>query len=228
MSSSLGYRFNQDAPPAKPKVREVEPEPATTRTFLPLPSLQRPKMLNGMHLPRGFIPLLLSSALFVTLPLVYEYVSIDYTSDVTKGVTIGLAAVSAIALSMVRDAATLYNLAYFFHIGVEVKVLDILYAYAQNADTTGMALAWTAFGVIALHLVPFLITDRAMLLGVLAFVGVILNAAVLVYLDTARLLLVGFSSAVLLGVTILVPGKLCDCSCMMSQLRVRDSSWIVC
>ena len=93
-----------------------------------------------------------------------------------------------------------------------------------------MILAWITFSVIIVHLIPFILLDRLALLGLLAYVGVIVNASALVYLDPTLLLLVGFSSVTLLGATLLIAGIDCIDTSLLSNFRsaMKDGSFLLC
>lgn len=200
-----------------------------------------------MSVLKGFIPLLFYSAMFITAPLVYIYTTPDYTDAMVRGVVIGIAGIYALSVVVANDCVAWFNMVLFFHIGMEVKVLDILMNFATeegsianstlvNSTTTGgtsdgdTVLSWIGFVVVAVHLIPFLIINNTMLLTLLAFTGVIVNAAVLVYLDTSLLLIVGFSSAALLGTTLCIGGV---CGIQTSLLcaftkALKDGSWVTC
>lgn len=191
-----------------------------------------PPRTSFVSVPKGFLPLLLYSSFFLVFPLLSEYMTYDFTTTEVRAGTIAAATVGALILVGANDCVAWFNMGLFFHIGVEVGVLDAVMVYAQ-ADTTsteGMVLAWVAFGIILVHLVPFLLFDHRDLLTLLAFAGVIVNTSALVFIDPTRLLLTASSSSLLLGLVLLIA---CIESChtsMLSQLReaCSDGTWIVC
>lgn len=229
---SLGYRPRCD----HNALRQGEVAPRTTTTL----SISAPTCTTheiGLSssamgaIPKGFIPLFIYSALFLLPPVLYEYVTYDYTNTVTRGGVIGIAGGYALAVVLANDCVAWFNMLLFFHIGLEVKVAEILadYANASGTTNTDMILAWIGFGVVIAHLVPFLLVDNTMFLSLLAFAGVIVNAAVLVYLDSDRLLLVGLSSGALLISTLCISG-VCDVATShLTALRkaMTKGTWIV-
>lgn len=191
-----------------------------------------------MFVPKGFVPLLLMSALFLVPPVVDGFASIDYGSDTSKLLAVGYASTLATVVVMANECSAWFNFALFFHIGLETRVLELLATYAQAATTTDtdMALAWTAFVVIIVHLLPFVLMDHAYLLALLAFAGVVINAVVVIYVPVVTLafspflFLVVLSALVLLGATTCIQG-VCAAKCsLLTSLResMRDGSWFAC
>ena len=84
-----------------------------------------------------------------------------------------------------------------------------------------MALAIVGAIVVIVHLIPFYVSDRLMLLSTLAFAGVIVNATLLVFLDSSMLLLVGASSLALLAITMIISG-VCEIKTSLLSL-IRES-----
>lgn len=233
--SSLGYRRGRDHNSARPS--ELAPR-GTATVAMPPPSIEEASsaqsrgMMPMMPVPKGFLPLLLYALLFLTTPLLYTYMDYDYSDAGVRGGVVATAVAAAFAIVLANDCVVWFNMVFFFHIAMEVRVLDILMEFARNDDTSegDQVLAWTGSAVIFVHLLPFLLMDNTMLLALLAFAGIIINTVVLVYLDTTLLLTVGFSSAALLGTTLCI-GGVCDVpTSMLSVLRqaMRDGSWIVC
>lgn len=207
---SLGYRHGHDhiaerAPPRVP-IAPVLPETSTgackKRSLLS-------RVTCSMCAPRGFLPTFMYASLFFVLPMVYNYVDdIDYADTTTRGVVIGLSAVTATVSVYANDCCCWYNLFLFLHTALEVKVVDvaIAYAYADGTSDRDMALSIAGAAVVVLHLAPFFLLDHRFLLAVLAYAGVIVNASILVFLEPALLLVVGISSSALLIVTLVVAG----------------------
>ena len=189
-------------------------------------------MCCSIKVPKGFFPTALYSTFFLTIPLLFNYVSYDFTTDMTRaGVVVSSVVVGGVVI-LANDCVAWFNVALYFHIGVEVIVLDRLMTFAQNSTTDEghMALAWTTFAVVIVHLLPFLLFDRLGLLALLAYVGIVVNASVLVFLDPTLLLLVGFSSTTLLGATLLIAGIDCINTSMLSNFRsaMKDGSFLLC
>jgi hypothetical protein len=185
-----------------------------------------------MMVMKGFLPLFLLSGFFLAAPIIHYYADVDYTSTATRGGVIAVASVVGLAIVAINDIVALFNFVLFFHTGIEVKVLDILQKFANDSTTSDgdMALAWVGFAVIIVHLLPFFLCDKRMLLVLLGVVGIPVNAAALVYLDSSMLLFVGFSSAVLLGAVLCICYT-CSRRCAMLPLLMKtmqNGEWIKC
>jgi len=87
---------------------------------------------------------------------------------------------------------------------------------------------------VIVHLIPFLLTSRAKLLTLLAFVGVIVNACLVLLALPEKshelLLTVGASSGVLLGATIIIPDLMKKKTSMLELLlsACRERMLITC
>jgi hypothetical protein len=184
--------------------------------------------------PKGFAPTLLFSAFFLSLPIVYFYecqertfeigsgeLDTCFNSDWDKALTVVLSFLAALCITIANDCVAWFNMMLFFHIGVEVYVLDKLYAFADDPARTdvGMVFAWVGFGTVIVHLIPFLIADHAKLLIFLAFVGMWVNTWIAVFMDTGFILITGLSSGMLLLATLLIACIDCVKTSMLSQLR---------
>ena len=126
-----------------------------------------------MMVMKGFLPLFLLSGFFLAAPIIHYYAAVDYTSTATRGGVIAVASVVGLAIVSINDIVALFNFVLFFHTGLEVKVLDILQTFANDSTTSDgdMALAWVGFAVIIVHLLPFFLCDKRMLLVLLGVVG---------------------------------------------------------
>lgn len=184
---------------------------------------------------KGFLPLLLLSCFSCAAPLLTFYGdpngSITYVQH--KFYTIGLATVAAVLFVLANDCIVWFNMAYFFHIGIEVRVLDlaIQYAMANGTPTEGVVLAWTAIGVVLIHLTPFLVLDHPLLLTVVAFAGVPVNAALLAFVDMGDLMLLAiYSSIVFLGAVLLIACAECGATSLLSNFKkaCRTGNWLLC
>lgn len=244
MSSSLGFRRGCDhIADSHPTVRKVAPVPAAA----PVPKSSRfayllPTTMPTMPTPscgvfKGFVPTLLFAALAGAVPILLDYVDYDFSDNVTRGVTIGLSAAAAVSIVYANDCVTWYNMALFFHTGVEVQVVHTAIAYAR-ADTTtdeAMALAIAGAAVVIVHLLPFYLVSRAGLLSFLAAAGVAVNTSIVVFLydlsaSATPLLLVGASSLALLAITLLVLGMDEHKPAMLGLLLAacKTGMWIGC
>jgi len=180
-----------------------------------------------MRVPKGVAPVFLYATLALLLPLLSHYVTYDFDDDMTRAgiIVAGVAAPAIIILA--NDCVAWFNMALFFHIGIEVGVMDTLATFALRDNSTASGelpedhekvFSWIAFATIALHLLPPLLADNAMLLTMVAAVGIPVNVISLLYLDTDSLLLVSFSAGVYLGVVLLIACSNCVRTSLRSQL----------
>ena len=228
-SSSLGDNFKSETFSSKRDGRVVAAIPISST----LPSLTSPVVscasqkvsLSCMNVPRGLVPTLAYSAVALLIPLLVLYVDVDFTSDTTRGLTIGVSAIAALVAVLANDCCCWYNMILAFHTALEVKVVDtaITFAYAEGTSDADMALAITGAIIVVVHLLPFFVSDHLTVLGVLAFAGVVVNAAILVYLDDSLLLLVGASSVFLLTLTMIVSGV---CEIKTSLLSITHGAMV--
>ena len=217
---TLGFRRDADHIAERAPVRVPRGLPQSTPTPAPKKSML-PSMVMGV--PRGLIPTLIYSICAFLVPLLYLYMDYDFTTDTAKGVTIGSSALAALVMVLANDCCCWYNMMLAFHTALEVKVIDtaLTFAYADDTSDSDMALAITGAVIVIVHLVPFYVSDRLPLLGVLAFAGVIVNTTILVYRDTDMLLLVGASALALLAITMIISG-VCEIKTSLLSL-IRDS-----
>lgn len=217
---SLGFRRDADHIAERAPVRAPRGLPQVAPTPTPQKSMV-PSMVMGV--PRGLVPTLTYSLFAFLVPFLFLYMDYDFTTDTARGVTIAISAVAALLMVLANDCCCWYNMMLAFHTALEVKVIDttLTYAYASGTSDGDMALAIVGAVIVIVHLVPFYVTDRLMLLGVLAFAGVIVNATILVFLDSSSLLLVGASSLALLAITMIISG-VCEIKTSMLSL-IRES-----
>ena len=218
---SLGYRPRHDHIAARrPNVVGVTsvaiPTPAT-------PSV-RGWGLPSCPVPRGLVPTLTYSLFALAIPILCLFTTPDYTKNEVLGVTIGVSALAGIVVILANDCCCWYNMMLFFHIGVEAKVVDIALSYVDAEQGSGdtdhnPALAITAAVILIVHLIPFLFTDRIAPLILLAYVGVVVNTATVVYISPDYLLLVAASSLALLSTTMIV-GGICEIRTSIASLVV--------
>ena len=218
---------------------------------LPAPS-KSSAVTCAMPVLKGFLPMLFYSCLTGFVAIAYNYMTFE---DMPM-VSVIAAGVAALALVLANDPATWYNMALFFYIGLEVRVLDFILAFigtqddpalSPNVTTPGIpnagdvrdrTLAWVAFVVIIVHLVPFLVVNRRGLLAILAFAGAAVNTAVCGYLKLPApatgafheefTLLMLSSSLGLLALTLFTIRMKCeDCSILTHLGRtIREGGWI--
>jgi hypothetical protein len=217
---SLGFRRDADHIAERAPVRVPRGLPQAAPVTAPKKSMI-PSMVMGV--PRGLVPTLTYSLFAFLAPLLFLYMDYDFTTDTAKGITIGLSAIAAVVVVLANDCCCWYNMMLAFHTALEVKVIDktLTFAYASGTSDGDMALAIVGAIIVIVHLVPFYVSDRLMLLGVLAFAGVIVNATLLVFLDSSMLLLVGASSLALLAVTMIISG-VCEIKTSLLSL-IRES-----
>lgn len=188
-----------------------------------------------MTVPKGFLPTLFFSLFFLSIPLALlfqPWEMADSTAMSTRVLTVGAATLGGLFVILANECVAWFNMALFFHIGVEIKVLQTLADFAQHTDTLSgdSTLGWIAFIVILVHLLPFLVSDRLGLLTLLAYVGLVVNTIAVLYTDYPSLLLVSLSSGMLLGSTLLIAGIDCIDTSILSTLRkaMKDNTWLVC
>lgn len=188
----------------------------------------------GCAVPKGFLPLLFYSLFFLSLPIEFYYMNLDFVDLMTRTGFFLTAFATATFLLVANDPVVVFNMVLFFHIGVEAKVLDDVTEFALNspAEDYEVVLAWLTFGIIIVHLLPFLLLDNPMLLIVLAYVGILVNTAALSYLamETGYVFAVGLSATTLLGVTLLIASNSHVKTSMLTQLRnaLSSGSWLLC
>lgn len=218
MSTGLGYRYSGESAPrvrTAPSVQLTSPVPTPAKNAASSPATA------NFSVPKGILPVLLYSAFFFMFPYLNAYVTYDFTDTMVRVSVIASSAIAVILILIANDCVAWYNMALIFHISNEVTVLDSLATYAQadGRHDSEMVLAWITFGVIIAHLVPFLVLDRPSILTLAAAAGVVVNTAALVFVDTGSLLMVGFSSSVLLACVLLIACIDCVRTSLLSQLR---------
>lgn len=222
---SLGFRPRNDHIAERAPARPKPPLPVVA------PEASKASCIScKFGVPRGILPVLVYSGFAMVLPLLLTYMTYDFTDDVVRGVSIGLAGLAATVIVFVNDCCCWYNIMLFFHTALEVRVVDVALTYAYAAGTPSADMAWSIAGavVVIVHLIPFFLTDRLLFLSVLAYAGVVVNAAINVYLDPGRLLLVGASSLSLLALTMII-GGVCEIrTSLLSLLReaITECKWI--
>lgn len=226
-ATSLGRLNCEVAPRARTTPEEVKVAiPASSSTMATKTSK------FGMSVPKGILPVTFFSLFFLAFPLLQNYYAFDYTDTTTRACVITSSFLAALFVLLANDCVAWFNMILFFHIGLEVVVLDTLMTFAQasTTDDVGVALGWTAFGVILLHLVPFLLVDHSGVLTLLAFAGTVVNTSALVFVDPSQMLLVGFSSSMLLIAVLLIACIDCVSTSLLTQFRsaLTHGTWIVC
>ena len=220
---SLGYRRGHDHIAARRPVTATQAPLPMTQTDTQ-PSTLRSALACRLPVPRGLIPTAVYSLFALAIPLLWFFMeSPDYTDNGVRGTIIGGSALAGLIVILANDCCCWYNMMLFFHIGIEAKVVDAALKYSEldTTDSTGQALAITTAIVIIVHLVPFLLTDRIMLLSFLAYVGVVVNVATVVYVDTSLILIVLSSTLALLSTTMII-GGICEIRTSMLSL-IMDS-----
>ena len=224
MSQGLGYRPRNDHIAERQGDRQTrmrtmqtqEPEPVQIDSVATLHT-------SGyrMSVVKGFIPLLLMSVTFVSVPIIFYYGDLDFTETNVRAGVITAAALLGFIVTIANDCCSWFNIMLFFHIGMEVKVVDNLLDFADTAGGKDETLAMAAACVIIVHLIPFLLIDNTAFLSILAFIGIVTNTAAIVmthsstgehHSDIALLLSVGSTSISLLFSTLFIRG-ICGVKC---------------
>ena len=135
--------------------------------------------------PRACCRLFLSTLAF--LAPINLYGDYDYTTRI-RAATIGLSAFAGAAVVYANSACAWFNIMPF-HTAIEVRVVDVALTFAYDASASNdMAFAIAGAVTVIVHLIPFFLLDRAHLLA-FAYAGVIVNTALVVYLDSSLLLI---------------------------------------
>lgn len=221
--SSLGFRRDCDHIADRPGA--LRPVHLKTSKSLPAPATAVHPAQKWCSVPKGFLPTLFYSTLCLLFPLFvlfnenWALVSEPYPVSTQIGFVASVG-VGGLLLILANDCVAWFNMALFFHIAVEVKVLSDLMDWIDST-TKDTVLAWIAFVVIIVHLLPFLLVDHHMLLVLLAFVGALVNSTVVVLLELNVVfgLLVSVSALLLLAFSLLIAGIDCINTSMLSTLR---------
>jgi hypothetical protein len=187
---------------------------------------------SGASVPKGFLVTSLYSFFVLVFPILNEYVTYDYDTTLVRTGVIVASVLGASFVALANDCVAWFNMVLWFHIGVEVTVLDKVYHYASKDGIrdSEAALAWVGFAVIIFHLIPFLILDYEKVLCILAYAGVIVNSSVLVFVDPSKLLVAASTSTSLLLSVMLIACIDCVKTSYLSQLKIALSkgNWIRC
>ena len=203
------------------------PAPAASR-FAVLTQWMPSKMVVAVPSPpRGFLPLALYQAASVVFPLLLFYVTFDFADNVVRGVFIGASALYALFALTTMDCCIVYNMLLGFHTGVEVKVIETALDYAMAAATPdyGVALGYAGAVVVIAHLVPFFVWDGPKVVALAAAAGVVVNTALVVFLDDSLFMLVFLSAFAFLLSTRLVGD---EASSMLTALHsaLTKGTWM--
>lgn len=219
--TSLGFRPRNDH--IAERVRPTTALSAPSSTSTSLPSAVAPRCV--FPVVRGFIPTLILSALATAIPLCFFYLDmdeVDYQKATAQRIIVAGAAVGGFLIIVANDCSAWYNMMLGFHIGIEVRVVEKTLAYAYEDSTSDEYMSWAlaAAVVIISHLVPFLLTDRLMLLTFIAYAGLIVNVITVVFLFPELLLVVTGSSIALLATTMLICG-VCEVNTSILSLLMK-------
>lgn len=231
MSSSLGFVNGRESVSVR---RSAPPMPVAPAPQAPQPTMdvesgivaQAKKvrcMICTLPVPMGYLAVLLNFLGALAIPLVYFYANVDYSSEVTKPVIIGVSAIATLfAFLGSMDSAILYNIQLGLYTGLEARVCDVAIAFVQNTSHSDAdrILAAVGVGVILFHLIPFYFSDHPMIVSSLAAVGVVVNTSVLVYLDTSLLLFVFTAGITFFMSSMCYLTHLSYCPCMMTQTKI--------
>jgi hypothetical protein len=227
--TSLGYRAGHDHIAERPRMVTV---PMAMASDLPPPSRLRLPAIPMPYTPKGFLPLLLYSAFGALFPLLLLYVTYDFQDDMVRVAFIVAATLLGLVPVLSSDCCTIYNTVLLFHTGIEVKVIQTALDYAMDdaSPDHGMVMAYVGAVTVIVHLLPFYLSDHPLLLSLLATVGVPVNAALALYLDSSMLLLVLLSSYAFLATVRIVVRINEETPSLLAQLRLalETGAWITC
>ena len=187
--TSLGYRSDVNrAGHRNADNGHATPAPRLPVTVTDPAPCSRTRLVCNWPVMRGLLPCSIFAAF--SFALVYMYIYGDYAYDETntRVTTIVLTSVAALLLVQANCCVCLYNSVLAAHIAIEVRIIDLLVRYARVDDRTDsqMGISIATICVIILHLFPFLCSDNGHLLTFLAVVGVGVNTAAVLYLDTGE------------------------------------------
>ena len=186
---------------------------------------------NSFHVARGFIPLLLYSSIFLIIPLVSKFANLDYTDTSVRVSVISFSVATTSIILLSKDVLVLLNSVLLFHTAIEAFVIERTINYVEHSDDdTTTILSWIAITCVFLHILPFYLTQNVLFLTTCASFGTVLNTALIIFVDPDELLFVAYSSACLLGSTIIMMSFPCHNFALISQLvdTCKDGSWVVC
>lgn len=214
-SSSLGFTGQNNV-----TVRSQTLAAQPSRSAPPLPvTLPQARSKMPLYVPKGVVAVSVYAAYFLYLPLAFYYMNCDYSSVAERTLAISAAGIAGTAIVLANDCVAWFNMVLFFHIGMEVQMLDLLGQYAKDGSDEDKVFAWSAFALIAVHLVPFLCVDHFGTLVSLAYVGLVVNVAAVVFVAPATFMIpIGLSSAALLVVSLLIGGIDCVNTSIGSQI----------
>ena len=188
--------------------------------------------MNCVCMPKGFLPFLVYVCAIGALPLCYEFLSYDITDNMDRGVIIGVSAAACVVfmLATAVHQAVWYNMALFYHIGIETHAVKLLLDnYDASVPEVEQILSLIAACVIISHLVLFLFVDRASVLALVATAGVLVNVSAFVFVEGGEeLLVVGSSALNLLAFTLAF--RECESLSIVSQLSIalKDRQCLSC
>lgn len=234
MSSSLGYRQGgEGSAPARAAVA------AATRTI----QIEAPKTPDaycsacGFKLscpvPQGFLMTLLFLAASIGVPLVNFYGGVDYTNEMVPPFLTALSTLSAVLLfALASTLPTFYNIVLGLYTGIEIRVIDAAFTYANATYTTQAGMVWSLIGgcVVILHLIPFYVTEKGMIVTSLAAVGIGVNTAITTYIEPALAFQAYSTGVAFLLTSLSVIGISCETCSLLSLLReaMKNGSFLTC
>lgn len=172
--------------------------------------------------PQGLLMTMIFFVGALGLPLMFFYGEPDYTEEWTPPFVIGLSALYSVLLLVLSSNMTMfYNTVLGLYTGIEVKVVDTALTYASQDTTSDTNMAWALIGggIVVLHMIPFYLTERGILVTTLAAVGLVVNTAICVYIDDTLTLQAFTSGAAFLLTALCIIGMHCvECS-MLTLFR---------
>ena len=180
-------------------------------------------MSNITKCPTHPLAVLLNSMFFFLAPIFFLYNggdTADYSLGRTQALTVITAVMGGIVVSANQDLVFVYNAILFFYIAIEIYIVDQVIRYADTATRPGWAT--TGAVVVIIHLFPFLTLPYPRIWSSLAYVGLIINTALILLampeLGSRLLLLTGATASSLLAVSISSIG-VTPCPCAWTMLR---------
>ena len=182
MSSSLGFHSGAAVPAPRRPVEVATPLPAPSLTSRVISVVSMEKIPS----PTGVLAVLFYAIYAGLLPMLYFFVDLDYTDNVTRGVVVGMVTLLPAFILLANDLCTWFNMALFMHLATEIDLLVSTITYATESATPEADMIWSWIGaaIVLVHLVPFVFFDHKRLNVFLAAVGVPVNVAIEVFLDT--------------------------------------------
>ena len=190
-ANGLGIRRDASRVASSHAIRVFMPTEASPSSFFSPPIVL---LLSALYL-----------GLFVPPAPAFLYESeADYTTAGPRAMTLVFAVVGA-GMLLLGPVNALQQALLGFHVGVEAYVIERVLRYATAEGRAGREIVLASIGasVVIVHLIPFFLLDRRMLLMALAALGIVVNVLLALLAlpehGATLLLLLGASSGALLA-----------------------------